>query len=226
MGTILTLEKNEEVTHDTRHLVFSRPEDFDIEPGQAVDLTLMREGWRDEARPFTPVMTEDASKIEFVIKTYPEHDGVTDQIRSLKEGEQVEISDPWGAIHDEGPGTFIAGGAGITPFIAIMRQRVHDKGTMGGATLIFSNKTEEDIILREEFEEMPGLKTVFVLTDQGNIPHGMYGGAINKDFLCDYASPKHAPFYLCGPDEMVDELETTLKNLGVPEKAIVREDFS
>ena len=107
-----------------------------------------------------------------------------------------------------------------------MRQRVQDKGTMGGATLIFSNKTEDDIILREEFEEMPGLKTIFVLTEQGTLPHGMYGGAINKDFLYDYANPKHAPFYLCGPDEMVDELEETLKNLGVPEKAIIREDFS
>ncbi|PRY92461.1 FAD-binding oxidoreductase [Donghicola tyrosinivorans] len=226
MSTTLTLQTIEKVTHDTHHLVFARPEGFDITPGQAVDLTLQREGWQDEARPFTPVNTEGEDTVEFVIKSYPSHHGVTEQIADLKEGEKVDISEPWGAIHDEGPGTFIAGGAGITPFIAILRQRLEDKGTLGGATLIFSNKTEKDIILRDEFEDMPGLKTVFTVTDQDIASAGVQTAMIDKEFLAPYATSKHAPFYLCGPDKMVEELEQDLKDLGVPEDAIIREDFS
>ncbi|TMV92995.1 flavodoxin reductase [Thioclava sp. BHET1] len=221
----LTLQSIHPVTHDTYHLSFPRPEGFRYTPGQAVDVTLLREGWRDEARPFTFVNSHEASTLDFIIKSYPDHDGVTRQIATLEPGEQIQISEPWGAIHDAGPGTFIAGGAGITPFIAILRARLEREGTLEGTTLIFSNKRAEDIILREEFEAMEGLKTVFLVSDQDAPGEGVHAGRLDHGFLRQYATAEAAPFYICGPDEMVDDVEKELVSFGISDAQIIREEF-
>ncbi|MEX1662661.1 FAD-binding oxidoreductase [Thioclava sp. 15-R06ZXC-3] len=222
----LTLQSRASVTHDTHHLRFKRPKDLSCTPGQAVDLSLMREGWRDEARPFTPVNGSEGNTLDFIIKSYPDHESVTAQIATLQPGEKVQISDPWGAIHDAGPGTFIAGGAGITPFIAILRARLLREGTLGGSTLIFSNKTEADIILRKEFEAMEGLETIWLVTDEANPGPGVQNEKIDRHFLRNHATAANAPFYICGPDAMVDDIEEMLISFGIAKSDIIREDFS
>ncbi|OOY26563.1 flavodoxin reductase [Thioclava sp. L04-15] len=225
MSTRLTLSSIEPVTRDTYHLSFPRPEGFDFAPGQAVDLTLTRKGWTDESRPFTLTAPAETRTLEFVIKSYPDHEGVTAQIATLSPGEAVEISDPWGAIEDKGPGCFIAGGAGVTPFIAILRARLAREGTLDGCRLIFSNKTEADIILREEFEAMEGLETVWTVTDQDDPGEGVRTAKIDRAFLAPFVETERGKFYICGPDAMVDEIETTLSDLGVEKDRIIREDF-
>ncbi|MAP95724.1 MAG: flavodoxin reductase [Ponticaulis sp.] len=223
MPYTLTLKDIEPVTHDTNHLTFEKPEGFAFEPGQATDFALDKYGWRDEKRPFTFTSLPDADTLEFVIKSYPEHDGVTEQIAKMKPGDHAIIDDPWGAIEDEGKGTFIAGGAGITPFIAILRKRLKEKGSLEGCKLIFSNSTEKDIILREEFEAMPGLKTVFTVTDQDEA--GVLTQKIDKSFLAEHIGPLDGHFYVCGPEPMIDDIVADLKSLGVAEDQIVIEDF-
>lgn len=225
MTHTLTLQKIEAVTPDTHHLWFDYPEGFRHTPGQAVDLALDRDGWRDEARPFTPVSLPGEDTLQFVIKSYPDHDGVTEQIGQMKPGDRVLIDDPWGAIHDEGPGYFIAGGAGVTPFIAVMRERLAKRGTLSDCTLIFSNETEKDIILREEFEKMSGLKTVFVVTDDKTPGPGVIAGTIDRDFLAEHINPKEGKAYICGPEPMIDDIRKALLDLGVGESRIVVEDL-
>ncbi|WP_407491970.1 FAD-binding oxidoreductase [Pseudooceanicola sp. MF1-13] len=225
MTQTLTLQRIEPVTPDTHHLWFDRPEGFDFTPGQAVDMALDKDGWRDEKRPFTFVSLPDEHQLQFVIKSYPDHDGVTEQIGKMTKGDKVLIEEPWGAISDEGPGYFIAGGAGITPFIAVMRKRLADKGTLEDCTLIFSNETEKDIILREEFEQMNGLKTIFTVTDQDIAGKGVETQKIDKDFLSDKIEPSKGKYYICGPEPMIDDIEQALKDLGVDEDRIITEDL-
>lgn len=225
MTHTLTLQKIEPVTPDTYHLWFDYPDGFSHTPGQAVDLALDRDGWREEARPFTPVSLPDEKTLQFVIKSYPDHDGVTEQIAKLKAGDRVIIDEPWGAIHDEGPGYFIAGGAGVTPFIAVLRKRLEDRGTLSDCTLIFSNETEEDIILREDFEKMAGLKTVFTVTDDKQPGAGVETGMIDQAFLKDHVDPKSGKYYICGPEPMIDDIRKALVGLGVGESRIVIEDL-
>lgn len=223
MTHTLTLQSIEPVTHDVNRLRFDKPDGLGIQPGQAVDLSLDREGWRDEKRPFTPTSLPSDGYLEFTIKSYPEHDGVTEQIGKLQPGDKILIEEPWGAIQDEGKGWFIAGGAGVTPFIAIMRERLEEKGTLEGCELIFSNSTEADIINREEFENMPGLKTFFTVTDQEEA--GVHTGQIDKDLLCDHVKPGKGKCYVCGPEPMIDDIVLALKDIGVEEDDIVIEQF-
>jgi len=68
------------VTHDVKRFVTTRPDGLDFEPGQGVEIAIDEEGWRDEGRPFTPTSLADEPVLEFTIKGYPEHDGVTEQL--------------------------------------------------------------------------------------------------------------------------------------------------
>ena len=219
----LTLQEVQQVTHDVNRYVFDKPEGVSYKPGQAFDLALDRDGWRDDPHPFTPTSLPQEGNLEFTIKTYPEHDGMTKRLAQLKPGDEVLTEDPWGAIQDEGPGWFIAGGAGVTPFIAILRKRLEEHGTLEGCELIFSNKTEKDIIHREMFEKMPGLKTYFTVTDQETAD--VHTGQIDRDLLAERIKPSEGKCYVCGPDEMLDDISATLKEIGVPEADIITEEF-
>lgn len=219
MSRRLTLKQIEPVTHDTHHLVFDRPEGFVYSPGQGVELHLLKDGWREKGRPFTPVTLPEEPTLEFIIKSYPEHHGVTEQIGKMKPGDAVEMKGPFGALSDKGPGVFIAGGAGITPMIAILRKQLHDHGTLAGSTLLFANKAEKDIIWRDRFEQMEGLKTAFVVDESGA---GVPQQRLDREYLDKFVGPD-SRCYLCGPPPMMDAVRNALTDLGV--KEIVEEKF-
>lgn len=217
----LTLRAVSPVTHDVNRYLFDRPDGYDFTPGQATELAIDKEGWRDEKRPFTFVSDPDEPSLEFCIKSYPDHDGVTEQLMMLSPGDTVLIDDPWGAIRDRGPGVFIAGGAGITPFIPILRNRA-SRDKIDNCTLIFSNKSEADIILRDEWDAMEGLTTIYTVTDQPDSP--LAKGMVDKAFLQDRIDDFSQNFYVCGPDKMVKDLTSTLKDLGADPDGIVFEE--
>ena len=201
----------EPVTHNVRRYVLERPENFRFEPGQATDLSIDEDGFRDKKNPFTFTALNDAPNLEFTIKSYFDHEGVTKHLWDLKPGARLILRDPWGTITYKGPGAFIAGGAGVTPFIAILRD-LHRKQKLKDHTLIVSNRTEADIILRKEFEAMPGLKIIWTVTDDpgSKLRHDR----IDRNFLQQEIADFSRHFYLCGPDPMVNQLRETLKGLG------------
>lgn len=222
MSHTLSLKKITQVTHNVFELTFERPEDYDFSPGQATDLALDKDGWRGEQRPFTMASLPEADDLQFVIKSYPSHDGVTEQIGQMQPGDGVIIEDPWGAIEDKGPGTIIAGGAGITPFIAILRARLAEHGSLQGYRLFFSNSCEKDIILREELENMEGLALELVLSDE-NVP-GTHHGQIDGDYIDKAIKDFSGTFYLCGPPAMEEDVAAALHERGVSNERLVREE--
>jgi ferredoxin-NADP reductase len=209
----------ENVTHDVGRFRFVWPSGYQFHPGQARDVAIDREGWRDKKRPFTFTALQRSEALEFTIKIYSDHDGVTHQLGGMGAGDHLLIEDPWGTIRYKGKGTFVAGGAGITPFIAILRD-LADKGEAEGNRLLFANKSERDIILRDTWEKMPGLECLFV-TDDGS--GGFPSGRIDKAFLKDHVSDFSQHFYVCGPDKMVADIMAALKELGAEPEALVFE---
>lgn len=220
MAYRLTLKAKEQLTPDTHRYLFDRPADLVFKPGQATELTLLKEGWKEKGRPFTFTSRPDENALEFVIKSYPDHDGVTEQLAMMEPGDRVEITDPFGAITDHGPGVFIAAGAGITPFIPILEK--HDAMGKMGCTLIFTNATEDDIILRDKWQRMEGLRTVFTVTDQKDA--GVDTQVIDKAFLAAHVDDFDQTFYLCGPQPFVDDVRDALRALGASEDKIITEE--
>ncbi|WMS42280.1 FAD-binding oxidoreductase [Acuticoccus sp. MNP-M23] len=225
MTHTLTLQSRENLTHDVVHLTFDRPAGYDFTPGQANHWDLPVDGMRDAGKPFTITSLPDENHLQFVIKTYrvaenPDHDGGSEHIGTMEPGATVEVDDPSGDISDKGAGVFIAGGAGITPFIPILRARAANN-TLEGCTLVYSNKTERDIILREEWEGMTGLQTIFTVTDHEGSP--LPKGQIDAEFLKRTLGNLDHRFYVCGPPSMMKAVIADLRDNGVPDDRIVVE---
>lgn len=210
----------EDVTHNVRRYRIEKPAGFSFEPGQATEVSIDKEGWRDKKRPFTFTALAEWPHLEFTIKSYHDHQGVTDQLSLLVPGDRLILRDVWGTITYRGPGTFIAGGAGVTPFIAILR-RLNADGRLAGNRLIFSNKTERDIILRGEFEAMQGLERLFTVT--GTPAPGLLHERIDAAFLRRHVKDFSGRFYVCGPDPMVKQLRETLDALGADTESVTFE---
>jgi len=220
MDHIVKIISTEYVTHDVKHLVVERPAGFEFVPGHATDLSINEEGWKDNKHPFTFTGLIKAPHLEFTIKIYPNPQGVTHRLSQLGPGDELIISDPWGAIEYKGPGYFIAGGAGITPFIAILRDLYKD-GKVADNVLFFSNKTDQDIILKSELELMLGKKAHFTITRQPDSKHDQR--KIDSDFLKAEVTDFSKHFYICGPDEMVLAINEILVKLGAKPDALVFE---
>jgi ferredoxin-NADP reductase len=208
------------VTHNVRQFRLEKPQGYSFVPGQATELSINLEQWKDEKRPFTFTCLNSDDYLEFTIKTYTDHDGVTNQLSKLNVGDKVIIRDVWGAIEYKGEGYFIAGGAGITPFIAILRQLNND-GAIGNNKLFFSNKTDKDIILSDELKSILGENAVFTVTGQKDSQYDQR--RIDADFLKAEVKDFSKHFYVCGPDAMVEEISGLLAELGADTESVVFE---
>lgn len=210
----------ENVTHNVRHWTVEKPAGYKFVPGQATEVAVNKPEWKNERRPFTFTGLNDSPHLEFVTKIYPERKGVTNELGKLKVGDELLIHDVWGAIEYKGKGVFIAGGAGVTPFIAIFRQLYKDN-LINGNKLIFSNKTAKDIILKDEFEKMLGKNFINVITEQ-NVP-GTHHGRIDKKYLQETITDFNQHFYVCGPEKFTEAINTALTELGAKPDTLVFE---
>lgn len=217
-ATILLMKQF--VTRDVLRLIVSRPEGFTFEPGQGVDLSIDAEGWRERMRPFTPTSSTKDRIIEFTIKVYPEHAGVTQTLSQLTPGAALTISDAWGTIGYHGPGIFIAGGAGIAPFLAIMR-RLQNQGTLAGHGLIFANNSTADVICELELRTAFGKRGCFVIDHEAAA--GFETGRVDEALLKRRIDDWNQHFYVCGPPPFNDAVMETLQRLGAKPDALVFE---
>ena len=219
-GYIVKILKIEEVTHNVRRFTVSKPDNYSFLPGQATEVSVNKESLKNEKRPFTFTGLNEWPTLEFTTKIYTDHHGVTEALGKVKEGDELIIRDVWGAINYKGPGVFIAGGAGVTPFIAIFRQ-LHKDNKLEGNTLFFSNKTEKDIILKDEFSKMLGKNFYNTLTQEKSKKYDHR--KIDKAFLRDHIKNFNQNFYVCGPDLFVKDITGFLQGLGVKADTIIFE---
>jgi ferredoxin-NADP reductase len=220
MEHVIKIKDVGRVTHDVRRFQCEKPAGYHFLPGQATEVSINKEDWRQEKRPFTFTSLNESPDLEFVIKIYDDHNGVTNALGKLKPGDELIVDDVWGAIQYKGPGYFIAGGAGITPFISILRQ-LNKENNLDGNKLFFSNKTDDDIILEQELTSMLGQNAIYTVTDQISKRH--YNGFINDQFLKKHIEDFNKHFYLCGPPKMVSALQEGLTRLGASPEAVVFE---
>lgn len=220
MKKILPIVDIKQVTHDVKCFRFKKPEGYYFAPGQATDVSINKPGFEEEKRPFTFTCLNEESYLEFTIKRYSDHHGVTEKLHQLAIGDELIIDDPWGAIEYKGEGYFIAGGAGITPFIAILRA-LHKENKLKGNKLFFSNKTSADIIYENELKNMLGQNAVFIITKEKK--DGYINGYINEEFLRKNIPDFSKHFYVCGPDKMTSDIIKTLEDAGAKTDTVVFE---
>src|ERR1700733_11860364 len=188
MEFIVKILEIKQVTHDVKRFWVEKPSGYSFHPGQATELSVNRPGWKEEKRPFTFTCLNEDPFLAFTNKRYADRHGVTDLLHQLLPGDEVILRDVWGAIEYKGPGCFIAGGAGITPFLAIFRQLDHEKKVTGNS-LFFSNKTAADVIEEEQLRSILGPNAFFILSQEKK--DGYLHGHIDGDFLRRHISDFH-----------------------------------
>jgi ferredoxin-NADP reductase len=219
---IVKIQSVEKVTHDVLKIVTEKPEKYLFSPGQATDISINKEDWREAKNPFTFTCLPKDNYLEFIIKTYPSHKRVTNELLHLKINEELILHEVFGAISYKGEGVFIAGGAGVTPFVSIFRD-LKSKNEIGNNKLIFANKTKKDIILETEFKELLGANFINILSDEK--VDGYANGHITKDFIQANSGGTNKLYYICGPPSMMDAIEKQLTELDVNKKSIIKEAF-
>jgi ferredoxin-NADP reductase len=216
------IESIEKLTHDVLRIVTEKPPNYSFVPGQATEISINKDLWRNELRPFTFTCLPESEYLEFVIKTYPSRERVTNQLLQLKAGEELILHDVFGTIHYNGEGTFIAGGAGVTPFISIFRY-LKSNEQIGNNKLIFANKKRADIILEQEFNDLLGNNFINILSAEESV--GYSYGYISERFLKTNITDLSKKIYVCGPEPMMSAVELQLSNLGVDPDVITKEKF-
>jgi len=208
------------VTHDVRGFKVEKPADYTFSPGQATEVAVNKKGWEEERRPFTFTNLPGDDHLEFTIKTYPERNGVTSQLLTLNRGDELILHDVWGAISYKGKGLFIAGGAGITPFLSIFRY-LNATGNKEENRLLFANKKKEDIILEDELNKMLNGRVTNILSEE-NIA-GYKHGFVTEELLRGMSIQPDDKLYICGPPPMLDALLKMFGNMGLSDQSVVME---
>ncbi len=207
------------ITHDVKRFVLEKPEGFEYSPGQSASISLDLPGWENKVRAYTFTSLQHWDHLEFIIKIYEDNNSVTSQLANLKVGAELLLHDVFGTIKYKGPGVFIAGGTGITPFIAIFRA-LFESENMRKVALLYSNKTTDDIILHDDLTKMLGPAYKNVFTKEGVI--GFRERRIDRKFLIENIGHFEHRFYVCGPKKFTEEICEALVSLGAkPESLII-----
>jgi ferredoxin-NADP reductase len=208
------------ITHDVKRFLIQKPAGYTFIPGQGTDVSINLPEWRDKLRPFTFTGLNKWEHLELMVKIYRDHDGVTNKLATVNTGDELILHDVFGAITYKGPGVFIAGGAGITPFIAIFRELARNKQIFDNK-LIFSNKTSKDVILDQELTET--LKANYIKTYTRENVIGYLDKHIDIDFLIEHITNFGQNFYVCGPDKFVNDVCKLLVELGADADTLIIE---
>jgi cytochrome-b5 reductase len=217
-------------THDTKTFCFALPDEatLDMLPGDHLYVHATVDG-KTVKRPYTPSSVPGTTGyFDLTVKRY-ESGVISKYLHDREVGDTVLMSGPntgghWvdGMAKKVG---LVAGGTGITPMISIIRWILAQ--SLGVELfLVFANKTEADIIFREEWESNVREHATFHcyhVLEQPPAGWSQGTGRITEEVLRKHLPPPgpDTVIFLCGPSSMVDALETTLKGVGYSEKSIV-----
>lgn len=214
--TVKIIEKSW-LTHDVTCLRLERPLNYSFYAGQAIEVSLENPRFQGENAPFTLTGLSSEKYLELILKVYAGHNGMTLEISKLKQGDQLMIGDAWDSYKNLGPGMFIAGGTGITPCVALLRQ-LNAENRISNSKLFFANKTEKDIFLYEELSLMLGKNFINILSREKK--NNFLYGHINPEILKDQISRPNQPFYICGPGNFAEQIRDQLLELGIDKDMI------
>ncbi len=199
-------------------------------PGQFAWLRIDRTPFSMRENPFSFASSaERDQQVSFAIK---ESGDFTSTIGSIEPGTRVYLDGPYGVFtyeRSEGPRfVFVAGGVGIGPIMSMLRT-LADQRDKRPCLLLYGTPRWDDVIFREELEELKprlDLEVVHVIDDP---PEGWTGenGFIDDGVLERHLgdSPHRARYFLCGPIPMMDAVQDLLQNRGVPSEHIELEQF-
>jgi predicted ferric reductase len=201
---------------------------LDYQPGQFMYLRLLRKGKTSSSHPFTISSSPTWERLAVTPKSLGDF---TATVKDTKPGDKAYVDAPYGAFsflnYKCKNIMFIAGGIGITPFISMISY-MYDENIKIPVTLLWANKSEEELCYRDELarmeEGMENLKVVYVMSQQKDWKGEK--GRINRNIIEKYkAGIGDFDYFVCGPPPMSKAVMAALKDMGVPKDKIRHELF-
>jgi ferredoxin-NADP reductase len=215
-------------TRDILSVRFAKPDGFNYLAGQYMFITL-EVGGGDITKHLT-ISSSPTEKFLEITKRLTGHP-FANALSSLEPGDVVRIKGPYGkfVLGDYKKIGMLSGGIGITPLRSMIRYSA-DKAINTDIVLIYSNKNENDIGFKDEFQELqrynPNLKVIYTITEPSRNWNGLTG-RINSEMIMkclpDY---RERVFYISGPAQMANAMQILLSDLKIPENRIRKEYFS
>jgi ferredoxin-NADP reductase len=199
--------------------------------GQHVDVRLTAEDGYQAERSYSIASSSDAERLELTVERLDDGEVSPYLTEEARPGDQFEIRGPVGGyfVWDPSPGgavLLVGGGSGIVPLMAMARQRATN-GDDVTTRLLYSARTLDDVIYRDELAELTGngFDVVYTLTREQ--PEGWMGYArrVDRDLLAEVAPDELALAFVCGPTPFVEAVAEALVELGHDPSRIKTERF-
>ncbi|KAL1964949.1 hypothetical protein VTN77DRAFT_6302 [Rasamsonia byssochlamydoides] len=226
------LKEKTMVSHNVAIYRFALPRPTDIlglPIGQHISLAATIPGQPKEVvRSYTPISSDhEAGYFDLLVKTYPQGN-ISKYLDNLKIGQTMKVKGPKGAmVYTPNMARhigMIAGGTGITPMLQIIKAIIRGRPRNGGndttkVDLIFANVNPEDILLKDELDQLAkedeDFNVYYVLN---NPPEGWQGGVgfVTADMIKEHLPPpaNDVKILLCGPPPMVSAMKKATESLG------------
>lgn len=230
------LVRRETVAEGTMAFYFSKPPGFRHQAGQSLLMTLVNPPETDNegnARTFT--IASAPNEAELMIATRMRDTAFKRVLKAAPAGTIVRIDGPNGemVLHDDTarPAVFLAGGIGITPFLAMARHAAHER-LPHRLYLFYSNRRPEDAAFLAELQKMeqlnPNYRLIATMAEPEKSAQRWSGetGFIRREMLERHLAGIVNPvYYFAGPPPMTMAMQNLLESIGISEQAMRYEEF-
>ena len=217
-------------TPRVRTLVLDVPDWGGHRAGQHVDVRLTSEDGYQAERSYS-LASRPGERPAITVELLGDGEVSPYLVDEVVPGDRFELRGPiggWFVWDPEGatdPLFLVAGGSGVVPLMAMLRHR-HAVGSTVPAKLLYSSRTLEEVIYRDELETI-GAEVVHTLTRER--PPGWMGYArrVDAELLREVAYPPELDprVYVCGPTRFVEAVADALVALGYQPGRIRTERF-
>jgi ferredoxin-NADP reductase len=201
--------------------------------GQHVDVRLTAEDGYQAERSYSIAAPTAGSRVELTVERLDDGEVSPYLTGELRLGDEIELRGPIGGYFvwepsQGGPVLLVAGGSGVVPLMAMIRLRA-ESGRDAEMRLLFSTRSFEDVIYRDELARLEGngLRIVYTLTRSQPAGWTGYARRVDAAMLTDVAQPSadHPQIYVCGPTPFVEAVASELVQLGHEPLQIKTERF-
>ena len=201
--------------------------------GQHVDVRLTAEDGYQSQRSYSIASAPDGTRVELTVERLVDGEVSPYLTDELRRGDQIELRGPVGGYFvwepaQGGPLLLVGGGSGVVPLMAMIRLRAKT-GSATDTRLLFSSRSWDDVIFRNELERLEGdgLRVVHTLTRSQPPGWTSYARRVDAEMLSEVApspaAPPHA--YVCGPTPFVEAVAEALVQLGHEPHSVKTERF-
>jgi CDP-4-dehydro-6-deoxyglucose reductase len=223
------LISSREVAPNTRHFEFEAIDwDCRFVPGQFVSLTQKIAG-NSITRAYSIASPPNGSRFALCANLVPEGH-FSPFLFGLDIGGEIEFKGPYGAFILRRPvadSLFVATGTGIAPFRSIIHRGLREHPDRH-FTLIFGVRYEQTLLYNDEWVSLAGSEPNFSYAPTLTRPSPSWGGLtgrVHDHVISALGDRRDIDVYICGLREMVNELRTRLKALGLDRKRTIFERY-